>query len=185
MAGKNVDYHYMVQLRQAIFEDHIAIAQLHAESWKKNYRGIWSEDFLDHKVDADRQSVWFQRLKSPTENQHTIVAVLDNTIVGFCCIFLNDHPVFGSLIDNLHVSSKLQNSGIGKMLLMDCAEWISSKSINWKMYLWVYKSNTNARTFYERLGGVHFETVEKTNNDGTRALSCRYIWNNTREFSAH
>lgn len=172
----------MVILRQAAIDDHTAIAQLHAQSWKKNYRGIWSDEFLDNQVDADRLNVWFQRLKSPEENQHTIVAVLDHTIVGFCCVFLHDDPVFGSLVDNLHVSSKLQKSGIGKMLLVATAQWINDNSTDRKMYLWVYKSNKNARAFYERLGGIHFETVEKTNDDGTKALSCRYIWNDCRKF---
>ncbi len=64
----------MIILRPATFADHGAIAQLHAESWKKNYRRIWSDDFLDNQVDDDRLSVWFQRLKSPEENQHVTVA---------------------------------------------------------------------------------------------------------------
>lgn len=172
----------MITIRQAGFNDHIAIAQLHSESWKKNYRGIWSDDFLNNKVDDDRLNVWLQRLKSPGENQHTTVAVSDNTIVGFCCVFLDEDPVFGSLIDNLHVVSKLQKSGIGKMLLRECAEWISDFSSDKKMYLWVYDANTNAKAVYERLGGVLSERVEKTNEDGTKAMSCRYTWNDSRKF---
>ncbi len=124
----------------------------------------------------------FQRLQSPAENQHTTVAVLDNAIVGFCCVFLDDDPVFGSLVDNLHVSPKQQKSGIGKMLLKECAQWISDHSTNRKMYLWVYDANTNAKAVYEQLGGMLFERVERTNDDGTRAMSCRYIWNDSRKF---
>jgi len=172
----------MIILRPATFNDHTAIARLHSESWKNNYRGIWSDDFLDNKVDADRLSVWLHRLKSAGEEQHTVVAVLDQVIVGFVCVFLNEDPVFGSLVDNLHVRSDLQNSGIGRMLLVNSAEWINNNSDLKKMYLWVYNVNRNARAFYERLGGIHFETIEKSNDDGTSALYCRYIWKDTSIF---
>ena len=166
----------MIILRQADFSDYSAIAELHADSWKKNYRGIYSDRFLENEVDKDRLNVWFQRLESPVKNQLTTVAVLNNTIVGFSCAFLNDDPVFGSLIDNLHVTTTSQKSGIGKMLLADCAASIIQKGDNKKMYLWVYDSNHNAKAFYERLGGTKFETIEKTNTDGTTAMSCRYTW---------
>ena len=166
----------MIKLRQAQFFDHAAIAKLHAESWRQNYRGILSDEYLDNEVEKDRLDTWYRRLKSPGENQLVTMAILDETIAGFCCVFLNDDPVFGSLIDNLHVSINLQKSGIGKMLVKDCAKSICSKAGNKKMYLWVYESNKNARIAYERLGGTNFETTEKKNEDGTISKTCRYIW---------
>jgi GNAT superfamily N-acetyltransferase len=175
----------MIELREAVFADYIAIAHLHADSWKKTYREILSEDFLKNKVDADRLDVWSQRLNKPNENQRTVVALRDNVIVGFCCAFLNDDPVFGTLVDNLHVRSETQKSGIGKLLLVNCALWVSNKSIDKKMYLWVYHSNINARTFYERFGAVLEEEVEKPNDDGTTSLSCRYCWKDSGIFLDH
>ena len=169
----------MVLLREAVFSDYKAIAQLHADSWKKTYRGILSEDYLKNEVDADRLNVWHQRLQQPDKNQRTGVALRNNEIVGFCCAILNDDPVFGTLIDNLHVSSTVQKSGIGRALLTDLAQYICEKCGDRRMYLWVYPSNTNARIFYERLGGIFAEEVEKPNDDGTTSLSCRYTWENS------
>jgi len=175
----------MVWLREAGFPDYKAIAQLHADSWKKNYRGILSDEFLDHRVDEDRLNVWHQRLKAPDINQHTVVAMLNNTIAGFCCAFLNEDAVYGTLIDNLHVDSTLQKSGIGRKLLADAARWVHEKADDPKMYLWVYHSNTNARNFYERLGASLSEVVDKLNEDGSGALSCRYTWKNSGILFVH
>jgi ribosomal protein S18 acetylase RimI-like enzyme len=167
----------MIKLRQAQFSDYAAIAKLHADNWRQNYRGMLSDNYLDNEVEKDRLNTWYERLKSPVENQLVTIATLEENIAGFCCVFLNDDPVFGSLIDNLHVSMNLQKSGIGKMLVKDFSKSICDKCNNKKMYLWVYESNRNARIVYERLGGTNFETIEKKNEDGTNSQTCRYIWN--------
>ena len=166
----------MIKLRDAQFSDYAAIAKLHTESWRKTYRGIYSDSFLDHEVEQERLHVWQHKLKSPNNNQQVIIATLEDTVAGFACLYLNNDPVFGSLLDNLHVSTTLQKSGIGKLLMIECAKYISNKSNSNKMYLWVFEVNKNARDFYERLGGISFETITKQNNDGTYSQSCRYVW---------
>ncbi len=173
----------MIKLRQAIFSDCDAIAKLHADNWRQTYRGILSDQFLDNEVEIDRLDTWHERLKSPSPNQLVIVATSNEAILGFCCLFLNDDPVFGSLLDNLHVTSSMRKSGIGKMLINDCVKYICDKAHTKKMYLWVYEANTNARIAYERLGGKHFETVTKKNEDGNIQKICRIIWEDVRNLS--
>ena len=77
----------MVILRDAQFSDHAAIAKLHAENWQQYYRGILSDNYLDNEVDEDRFDTWYKRLESPVQNQQVIVAVINNKIVGFSCVF--------------------------------------------------------------------------------------------------
>lgn len=166
----------MIKLRPAEFSDFKAIAKLHADSWQKTYRGILSDNYLDNEVEKDRLDTWYRRLKSPGENQIVTLATLDNMLAGFCCFYLDDDAIFGSLIDNLHVSSNLQRSGIGKILVIDSASKVYEKAENKRMYLWVFESNKNARIAYERFGGTNFETIEKDNPDGTRSKICRIIW---------
>lgn len=165
-----------VQLRSAQFSDYEAIAHLHADNWKKNYRGMMSEDYLDHKVDADRLQVWHDRLKNLNAKQIVTLAIAEGKLAGFCCTMIDDDPVFGSLIDNLHVCSSRQKSGIGKLLVKDAAHNILAKSSSRSMYLWVYEANINARAAYEKLGGNNHETVLKESSDGSRARTCRYVW---------
>ena len=73
----------MIELRTAQFADYTAIAKLHAENWRQNYRGIFSDPFLDHEVEKDRSDNWYQRLQSPAANQLITVATLEDRIVGF------------------------------------------------------------------------------------------------------
>jgi ribosomal protein S18 acetylase RimI-like enzyme len=166
----------MLKLRQAQLSDYCHIAKLHADNWKLNYRGILTDNYLDNEVDIDRLYVWHHRLSEPMENQIIIVATLNEEIVGFCCTLLNDDSQFGSLIDNLHIATTMQKSGIGKMLIKDAIDTIIEKGLTRKMYLWVYEANTNARAVYEHLGGTNFETLTMESSDGTTARTCRYIW---------
>jgi ribosomal protein S18 acetylase RimI-like enzyme len=166
----------MVLLRDAQYSDYTSIAKLHAENWQRYYRGILSDHYLDNEVEQDRLDTWNKRLKHPGDNQLVSIAILNNEIAGFACLFLDDDPAFGSLLDNLHVSTQQQKSGIGKLLMQECAKKIRDKAKIKKMYLWAYESNVNARKVYEHLEGVCYETVESISEDGMARRVCRYTW---------
>ena len=166
----------MVILREAQFTDHLAIAKLHADNWRQYYRGILSDHYLDNEVEKDRLDTWYKRFASPAPNQQVIVAINNNEIVGFGCLFLDDDPVFGSLLDNLHVSTKQQKTGTGKLLMQECAKKIVELAKMKKIYLWAYEQNIHARQVYEHLRGRNFEVVETRTEDGTPRRVCRYTW---------
>jgi len=166
----------MINLRSATLSDYIAIAKLHADNWRLAYRGTMSDNFLNDEVDNERLSTWYKRLKIPNRHQFVTVANLGNSIVGFCCLLINEDSIFGSYIDSLHVSANLRKSGIGKMMISHSAKIICEKADSKKLYLWVYESNKNARLVYERLGAINYETIEKSNGDGTISKTCRYVW---------
>ena len=98
----------MIHIVEASIDDYPGIAKLHANSWKLHYRGILSDDFLDNKVETERMNVWQDRFSSPAPNQRVSIAKEEDGIVGFACLFLDDDPIFGSLIDNLHVVASRQ-----------------------------------------------------------------------------
>jgi ribosomal protein S18 acetylase RimI-like enzyme len=166
----------MIELKDACLEDYKAIAKLHADSWKKYYRGMYSDEFLDNDVHQNRLDVWRERLSTPALNQQVIIASDEGNISGFACIYINDDPVFGTLLDNLHVTSAIQRSGIGTMLIKEAARRSYEKDAHSKFYLWVLQLNTNARRFYENLGATNHETVNKRNLDGSVSKACRYTW---------
>ncbi|RTL59245.1 MAG: GNAT family N-acetyltransferase [Sphingobacteriales bacterium] len=166
----------MIHLRPATIDDYKSIASLHANNWQHTYRGILSDHYLDNEVTDERIKFWKERLENPAVNQITIVAMMSEQMVGFSCLLLNDDEQYGTLLDNLHVSIHVQKSGIGKLLMQDCAKTILAKASNHKLYLWVFEANQNARTVYEKLGGQHIETIDHDNWDGTKAKVCRYAW---------
>ncbi|MBI1783375.1 MAG: GNAT family N-acetyltransferase [Sphingobacteriales bacterium] len=166
----------MLHLRPATTDDYKDIALLHATNWQHTYRGILSDQYLDNEVIEERIKFWKEQLEQPADNQITTVAIMNDTMVGFSCLILNDDEHYGSLLDNLHVPIHSQKTGIGKLLMQDCAKTVLAKASNNKMYLWVFEANKNARAVYEKLGAIHIETIEHDNWDGTKSMVCRYAW---------
>jgi GNAT superfamily N-acetyltransferase len=167
----------MVLLRDALYSDYTAIAALHAANWQQYYRGILSDNYLDNEVVQDRLHTWDERLRIPAGNQQLTVAIVNNELAGFACLFLDDDPAFGSLVDNLHVSPSKQKTGIGKLLMRECVNKVRDKAAIKKMYLWAYEQNVNARKVYEHLDGFCYETIESVSEDGISRRVCRYTWN--------
>ena len=79
-------------------------------------------------------------------------------------------------MDNLHVSESAKGRGIGKNLISLVAQEVLRGNPTAKMYLWVLKNNKSAIGFYERLGGVNFETVVGNDIGDKEVLKCRMVW---------
>jgi len=94
-----------LRFRAAGPDDAEKIALLHADSWRRHYRGAYADSFLDGDVVANRRSVWSSRLAAPA-NSTTVVAEDDTGLVGFVHVVFDEDDRWGSFIDNLHVSHK-------------------------------------------------------------------------------
>jgi GNAT superfamily N-acetyltransferase len=139
-------------------EDAGQIAALHADSWRRHYRGAYADAFLDGDVAADRNSVWSARFVAPT-NSETILAEREERPVGFIHVVFDEDPRWGSLVDNLHVVHDQRRTGIGTCLL-SCGAWaVSQQASSNAMYLWVLEQNTAAQQFYYSCGATQVETA--------------------------
>ena len=103
--------------REAKKTDAMAIAHLHAESWRNTYRGMMSDAYLDSDVVAERQVHWQKRFENPASNQWVLVAEKGGELLGFVCNYGADDAKWGTLIDNLHVRPDQKGQGIGKQLI--------------------------------------------------------------------
>lgn len=63
-----------MELRLAEYKDYERIAQLHADSWKRHYRGILTNTYLDSEAIDDKLLIWQTRLTNPPFNQHIVLA---------------------------------------------------------------------------------------------------------------
>src|SRR5438067_584540 len=106
-----------VRYRASTPADVDAVAALHADSWRRHYRGAYLDSFLDGDVLADRLAVWTERLSHSANGRFTIVAEYDDSIVGFAHTILDDDRRWGALLDNLHVTHRLKANGIGTGLM--------------------------------------------------------------------
>jgi ribosomal protein S18 acetylase RimI-like enzyme len=165
-----------VTYRRATREDVEAIAALHAESWRRNYRGAFSDAFLDGDVLAERLVVWTDRLTQPQPADRTIVVEHAGAVVGFAHTVLDDDPTWGALLDNLHVEHHLRGQGIGSRLMAKVAAAVIEQGTSAQLYLWVLEQNHSARAFYEARGGkcVGREAFEPPG--GGTATGLRYVW---------
>jgi GNAT superfamily N-acetyltransferase len=143
-----------LRLRVADPDDAETVASLHADSWRRHYRGAYSDSFLDGDVVANRRSVWSSRLATPANDSMTVVAECDTGPAGFVHVVFDDDDRWGSLIDNLHVVHGRQRTGIGAALLTWSAEAVAERATGKPMYLWVLEQNTAAQQFYRAFGGT-------------------------------
>ena len=171
-----------VLFRSACATDAHAIARLHADSWRRHYRGAYSDAFLDADVVRDRVSEWIGRLSDPSPQAVTIIAERDGRVVGFAHAILGEDPIWGALVDNLHVTHGLQRRGIGARLLTLIARAVVERTTSSGLYLWVLEQNTDAQAFYAARGGtcVGRELASAPGGDPRRLngapAKLRYAW---------
>jgi ribosomal protein S18 acetylase RimI-like enzyme len=165
-----------VILRAATADDARAIALLHAESWRRTYRGMYLDAFLDGPVVENRLDEWQERLAAPAPRQRVIVAERDGVVAGFICILGAEDARWGSLIDNLHVAPDLKRSGIGIQLVREGARWLAVENAGVGVNLYVMLANETARRFYESIGARDEGATEEPNVSGGTAIVCRYAW---------
>ena len=164
-----------VDYRTATATDAEAIARLHADSWRRTYRGMYSDEFLDGDLVGERLSVWTPRLDDPPTNQYVCLAEHDGFLAGFICGYADEDATWGSLVDNLHVSIDFRRHGIASELMGRAADWFIANAHSPAVYLWVIEQNTGARRFYETLGATNAETVSPLPS-GSPGRACRYVW---------
>ena len=76
----------MIQVREANPTDAKIIAQLHARSWRENYRGMLSDEYLDGDVFSERLAFWEQRLASSDGKQLAVIALDEDRPLGFAFV---------------------------------------------------------------------------------------------------
>jgi GNAT superfamily N-acetyltransferase len=166
-----------MKYRQATASDVAAIARLHAESWRRHYRGAYLDSYLDGDVVADRIAEWSGRLSGSRAGRHTVVADLDGDVTGFAHVILDADPTWGAYLDALHVRHDLKRHGIGARLIGETARAVACRRPSTGMYLWVLEQNAAAQAFCAAQGGRCVgREVSGPFPGGGHAFALRYAW---------
>jgi GNAT superfamily N-acetyltransferase len=179
-----------LRFRAACPGDAQAIAELHAGSWQRHYRGAFSDVFLDHDAAGYLLPLWTERLATPDPRARTILAEGEGTVVGFAHTFLGQDATWGAFLDNLHVAYGLKRQGIGTRLLTLTAQAVLDWSPASGLYLWVLEQNSDARAFYTARGGACVEPVQVPPPGGDPArlngkpISLIYAWRDPSQLLA-
>lgn len=154
-----------------------AVARLHATSWRHAYREELSDAFLAGPIDDERSTAWIARrheIESPSA--FGLVAEEDGELTGFAYACLVADPVFGHLLDNLHVLPDRHGAGLGRALLAGVATELQARGAVGGVYLWVYASNVAAQRFYMKCQATPHEQVTRATVEGRDTLAYRYVW---------
>jgi N-acetylglutamate synthase-like GNAT family acetyltransferase len=144
----------VIEFRTAEPADAKAIADLHADSWQRHYRGAFTDTFLDEEAHPYLTKTWTERLQAPSPT--TILAEQGGELIGLAHTILDASPTWGALLDNLHVRFGLKRQGLGTRLMARTAEAIP----NTGLHLYVLAQNTSAQAFYTARGGTIIETTD-------------------------
>ena len=166
----------MITYRPAELRDAEAVASLHARSWRENYRGAFTDAFLDGDLPGERLRVWRERLGDPPGNQFVQLALDGEKLGGFLCAYGDHDPEWGSFIDNIHVARASKRGGIGSSLMRQVGAWLDLHYPGLGIYLWVLEVNASARRFYEHLGAHDAGVSTMETHGGAIVRSCRYVW---------
>jgi GNAT superfamily N-acetyltransferase len=154
-----------------------AVAGLHADSWRRHYRGAYDNDYLDGDVFGERRAVWAERLAHADPNAaRTILAVDGDSLLGFAHVMFDDDPVWGALVDNLHVTFDHKRGGIGTRLMVASAQAVLGRPRPTGLYLWALEINTAGRAFYRAIGGEEAGEELSDLEGGGQAVAVRYAW---------
>ncbi len=165
-----------MELREATVDDVEAVATLHAESWRRSYRGAYADEFLDGDVHRERAGVWQERLGTPAPGAETLVAHVDGRVVGFVHTVLDEDPRWGALIDNLHVAHETKGRGVGTALMAASAATVLARRPGSGLFLWVLEVNAPARRFYAARGGRQADRRATTPPGGGSVMAQRIVW---------
>jgi predicted N-acetyltransferase YhbS len=157
-----------MSIREATTGDAEQIGALHADSWRRTYRGLMSEAVLGPALLDERIAVWRDRLANDRK-RHTLIAE------GAFISVVRDEE-YGHLIDNLHVGADRQGSGLGRRLMRLGATWLHEQQADMPVYLWVLDGNHRAARFYERLGARHQRLRRDDGLVGETLLEHQYRW---------
>lgn len=138
-------------IRRAEKEDVRQIAEILVEDWKKAYRGIIDDAFLD-AMDVD------QRCEIEGKRYRKYIVATDGSgVLGYAWLEMAGDEEADCEIVALYVRYSQKNGGIGKALLR-YAMGVFREAGKQKMILWCLKDNHASRRFYEKTGGQAVKT---------------------------
>lgn len=165
-----------IRCRPATAADAPAIARLHAKSWRRAYRGMMGDAYLDGDIDGERSRFWSGFFAAPPPKACVIIAVAGRRLAGFASVYGDHDSDWGTRIENLHVDLDFGRRGVGATLMAEAARWCAREGFGGPVHLGVLQPNTPAIRFYERLGGRRVLELVWTSPDGNRVPEYRMAW---------
>ena len=146
----------MTLIRRANPRDLQGIRSVQLDSWRRTYPDVLPPEYLGAPVARDLEATWtVERLGSAL----VMVAEREGRILGVAATFPETDR--GPYLDNLHVSSDAEGTGLGRALMHGTAQALLDMGKT-TLHLTVVETNRGAIAFYQRLGGEFGAPMEDT-----------------------
>jgi GNAT superfamily N-acetyltransferase len=139
-------------VRNARLADAEAVAEVHVESWKATYRGIFPDEYLDGLAAVDRLPMWQDLLGHGPDERLSVLVVEDNS--GAVCGFALSRPADeaeSAELSAIYLHPRVWRKGLGRLLHQRLVTRLRSQGYA-EAILWVHPGNDRARRFYEACG---------------------------------
>lgn len=145
-----------INVRPAQLKDAPGIAKVHVKTWQCAYKGQIPDAYLDSLSVEKRTESWQYILSNPEskDNSKTFVALIDDEIVGFCCVSHcrdDDMPSSTGELSSIYVDQDHMGKGVGTTLWEEGLSYLKEAGYK-KTTLWVLTSNEKTRKWYENKG---------------------------------
>ena len=138
-------------IRNAEEDDARQIAEILVEDWQTAYRGIIDSAFLDAMSAEERYQTEVRRCR-----KYQVVAA-GQEILGYVWTEMSGSEDADCEIVALYVRYAKRKNGTGRALFRHSAELFRAAGRK-KMIVWCLRENTEARKFYEKMGGKAYKT---------------------------
>ncbi len=168
-------------LRRGRPGDGPAIARVLRTSWRATYRGLISDEHLGAMDGPEQGGRWEAILGGTSPGSAVFVVEEAGAVVGFAS---GGHerdadPRHLAELYAIYLLEGAQGRGRGRRLVGAVAEAMLEAGRP-SLLAWVLKTNTGARGFYERLGGIPAGEKWHRYGGGFEALEVAYGWADVR-----
>ena len=163
-------------IRQALPTDARAIAEVRVDAWRRTYRGIIPDDYLDAMSVESSMNLWDRVLTAAPNTTNTFVAESEGRVVGFASgmMLAERKHGFDAELTGLYLEPEAQRQGLGTRLVATVAAAQRSHGAT-GLIVWVIAGNKPARAFYERLGAT-LVVEQPFSWDGMDLVEAGYGW---------
>jgi GNAT superfamily N-acetyltransferase len=160
----------MVTVRPATSGDADSIGDVHAETWRATYTGVFPATAFDP---AARRQVWRSYFDEPWPGSAIFVAEQDGRIVGFANLGrCREEDGTGELFA-IYVHPSQWDTGAGRALIRRGEDFLRETGHR-QAVLWVLEGNERAERFYRFAGWSHDGGRKEEEFQGAVLTEVRY-----------
>ncbi|MBN1281701.1 MAG: GNAT family N-acetyltransferase [Alphaproteobacteria bacterium] len=172
-------------VRDAVIDDAEVLTKIHSDGWNYAYRGIFSDTFLDKRINPSVFSEQVaKRLESIVNKKETdihLTATNENgRVIGFADGGFGDNGFgFGPMYElkGLYINPDFIGFGIGKILVTEFAHRVKAQGAD-KFIIGCLSENKSCG-FYEKIGG---KKIKEFKNEKLENLSETYYEFDVKKF---